>query len=149
MSIGTRHRRFQAHPVNRMKKRRTKPSQCFASHIVWILFQAAPVKNVWPPSCLFSGLRISLLRSDREAKFVRAQVVKGRQHHLSPNIGPAIAGSAGPVPPALRQHHLSPNIGPAIAGSAGPVPPALGGKGLWGREKEERFMKIYNNYYYT
>ena len=28
-------------------------------------------------------------------------LVKGRQHHLSQNIGPAIAGSAGPVPPAL------------------------------------------------
>ena len=27
--------------------------------------------------------------------------VKGRQHHLSQNIGPAIAGSAGPVPPPL------------------------------------------------
>ena len=45
-------------------------------------------------------------------KFVRAQIcvgdmrvsrlqVKGRQHHLSQNIGPAIAGSAGPVQPAL------------------------------------------------
>ena len=64
--------------------------------------------------------------------------MKGWRYHLSQNIGPAIAGSAGPVPPALRQHHLSPNIGPAIAGSAGPVPPALGGKGLWGREEEGR-----------
>ena len=44
-----------------MKKRRTKPSQCFASHLGWILFQAAPVKNVWPPSCLFSALHSSLL----------------------------------------------------------------------------------------
>ena len=46
------------------------------------------------------------------AKFVMAQIcvgdmhvlrlqVKGRQHHLSQNIGPAIAGSARPVPPAL------------------------------------------------
>ena len=43
-------------------------------------------------------------------KFVRAQIcvgdmrvsrlqVKGRQDHLSQNISPAIAGSAGPVPP--------------------------------------------------
>ena len=60
------YRRFQAHPGNGMKKRRTKVSECFASHLVWILFQAAPVKNVWPPSCLFSALRSSLLRSDRE-----------------------------------------------------------------------------------
>ena len=108
MGIG---RRFQAHPGNRMKKRHTKPSQCFASHLVWILFQAAPVKNVWPPSCLFSGPCSYLLRSD--PKFVRAQIcvgdmrvshlqVKGRQNHLSQNIGPAIAGSAGPVPPALN-----------------------------------------------
>ena len=37
-----------------------------------------------------------------------------------------------------RQHHLSQNTGPAIAGSAGPVPPTLGGKGLWGREEEGR-----------
>ena len=29
--------------------------------------------------------------------------VKGRQHYLSQNIGPAIAGSAGPVPPALGE----------------------------------------------
>ena len=46
------------------------------------------------------------------AKFVQAQIcvgdvcvsrlqVKGRQHPLSQNIGSAIAGSAGPVPPAL------------------------------------------------
>ena len=93
-----------------MKKRRTKPSQCFASHLVWILFQAAPVKSVWPPSCLFSGLCSSLYAWT--TKFVRAQIcvgdmrvsrlqVKGQQHHLSQNIGPAIAGSAGPVPPAL------------------------------------------------
>jgi len=46
-------------------------------------------------------------------KFVRAQIcvgdmsvsrlqVKGWQHHLSQNIGPAIAESAGPVLPALK-----------------------------------------------
>ena len=29
--------------------------------------------------------------------------VKGWQHHLSQNIGPAIAVSAGPVPPPLRK----------------------------------------------
>ena len=31
--------------------------------------------------------------------------VKGRQHHLSQNIGPAIGGSAGPVPPALTYNY--------------------------------------------
>ena len=48
----------------------------------------------------------------RTAKFVQAQIcvgdmcvshlqVKGQQHHLSQNIGPTIAWSARPVPPAL------------------------------------------------
>ena len=51
------------------------------------------------------------------AKFVRAQIcvgdmhvshlqVKGRQQHLSQNIGRTIAGSAGPVPPAMKQSSL-------------------------------------------
>ena len=87
-----------------MKKRCTKPSQCFASHLVWILFQAAPVKNVWPPSCLFSALRSSLLvlRSDLEVSGICVFLAyKCQQHRLSQNIGPAIDGSAGPVPPAL------------------------------------------------
>ena len=44
----------------------TQSMFCFAFSL--ILFQAAPVKNVWPSSCLFSGLRSSILRSDREVR---------------------------------------------------------------------------------
>ena len=41
-----RHRRFQVYPENHMKKRHTP---AFALHLLLILFQAMPAKNVWPP----------------------------------------------------------------------------------------------------
>ena len=67
------------------------------------LFQAASVKNVWPPSACSQVSAVFFYA--RTTKFVRAQIcvgdirvsrlqVKGRQHYLRQNIGPAIAGSA-------------------------------------------------------
>ena len=64
--------------------------------------------------CLFSGLRSSLLCTDLKVCVSTVCVgdmrvslvqVKGRQHHLSENIGPAIAGSARPAPPALSERN--------------------------------------------
>ena len=51
-------------------------------------FTLGPRKFVWAQICV-GGIRVSRLQ------------VKGRQHYLRQNIGPAIAGSARPVPPAL------------------------------------------------
>ena len=114
------------HPGNRMKKRRTKPSQCFASHLVQILFQAAPVKNVWLPSCLFSGLCNSLLRSDLEVQGVRAQICVGiddrvRMDHLSCRrcvcFSPSSEGSAT----SSQSKHWSGDRRVCQTCSAGPV----------------------------
>ena len=64
--------------------------------------------------CLFSALRRSLLLSDREVRAGQICVgdmrvsllqAKGRQHYLSENIGPAIAGSARPALPALSEEN--------------------------------------------
>ena len=64
--------------------------------------------------CLFSGLRGSLLRTDLKVCVSTVCVgdmrvslvqVKGRQHHLSENIGPAIARTARPAPPALSERN--------------------------------------------
>ena len=72
---------------------------------LWILFQTTPVKNVWPPRSQSACSQVSsVLFYFRAAKFVGGPIcvgdvrvshlqVKGRQHHLSQNIGPAIAGS--------------------------------------------------------
>ena len=51
--------------------------------------------------CSFSGLHSSIYAPI--VKFVRAtgDITKGRQHHLSQNIGLAVARSAAPAPPAL------------------------------------------------
>ena len=76
-----------------------------------------PVKNVWPPRSQSACSQVSaVLFYARTAKFVRAQIcvgdmrvsriqAKGRQHHLSQNIGPAIARSARPAPPALSERN--------------------------------------------
>ena len=111
MEIGVqRHRRFQVHPWNWAKKRRTKASQYF----VTLNFIQSNARQECVATaltiCLFSDLRSSL--SARTAKFVLVQICVGDmrvsclqakdwQHHLSQNIGPAIAGSARPAPPAL------------------------------------------------
>ena len=110
MEIGVqRHRRFQVHPWNWAKKRRTKASQYF---VTLNLIQSNSRQECVATAltiCLFSDLRSSLSRSDRE---VRAgtnlcwryacflPTSEGyRQHHLSQNIGPAIVG----LPDLLRQ----------------------------------------------
>ena len=93
-----------------MKKRRMKPSQALLR--IWSDLIPSSVHQ----ECL--AFELLVLRSPQFSftlgppKFVRAQIcvgdmrvsclqVKGRQHHLSQNIGPAIAGSAGPVSPPL------------------------------------------------
>ena len=72
-----------------------------------------------PPRSQFARSQVSaVLFYARTAKFVaiRAQICwryacfssiqgKGRQHHLGQNIGPAIAGSARPGPPALSERN--------------------------------------------
>ena len=64
--------------------------------------------------CSFSGLRSSLLRPDRDVHAgmdlygrhtgfspASRHQAKGRRYYLSQNIGPAVAGSAGPAPAPL------------------------------------------------
>ena len=58
--------------------------QAARSHVSAVLFYARTVKFMWAQICV-GNMRVSRLQ------------VKGRQHHLSENIGPAIVGSAGPV----------------------------------------------------
>ena len=56
-----RYRRFQVYPENHVKKRHTP---AFALHLLLILFQAMPAKNVWPPhskSACSQDLRNSFL----------------------------------------------------------------------------------------
>ena len=71
-------------------------------------------ENVWPPRsnleiCSFSGLRSSLLRPDRDVRAGMHGSVQTRA-----GFSPASDGSA-----MLSQS----NIGPAVAGPAGPAPP--------------------------
>ena len=85
--------------------------------LLWILFRATPVKNMWPPRSQSACFQVSaVFFYARTAKFVRAQIcvddmrvfrpqAKGRQHHRSENIGPAITGSARPAPPALSERN--------------------------------------------
>ena len=99
---------FRYHAWNRAKKQCTKASQYFVT-----LFQAMPVKNVWPLRSQSAASQVSaVLFYAQTTKFRRAQIcvgdmrvshlqAKGRQHNLSQNIGPAIAGSARPASPAL------------------------------------------------
>ena len=80
--------------------------------LLWILFWAMRVKNEWPPRSQSACSQVStVLFYVWTAKFMWAQVhvdymcvsllqAKGRQHHLSQNIGLAIVGSARPAPPA-------------------------------------------------
>ena len=66
------------------------------SQVSAVLFYAWTAKFVWAQICV-GDMRVSRLQ------------VKDRQHHLSQNIGPVIAGSAGLVPPALYiAYHITP-----------------------------------------
>ena len=108
MKIGVR--QFQVHP----KKRHTKASQ-YSATLDLIPSNAhqecvATALTIY----LFSGLHSSLTlgpRSSCRHKSVLAIMrvsclqAKGRQHHLSQNIGPAIAGSARPAPTALSERN--------------------------------------------
>ena len=94
-----------------MKKQRTKASQysvildlipnnarqeCVATTLTMCLFSvliyAPTAKFVWAQICV-CNMRVSLLQ------------VKGPQHHLGENTGPAIAGSARPALPALSERN--------------------------------------------
>ena len=82
---------------------------CFA--LVWMLAKNVPVAT----RSKSARLQVSASPSvtfDRTVKFVRVQIfadnmrasrlqAKGQRRHLSHNVGPAVAGSAGPVPPPL------------------------------------------------
>ena len=86
--------------------------------LLWILFWAKPFNNKWPPcsQCACSQV-FAVLFYTRTVKFVQAQIcvgdmcvsrqqaTKGQQHHLSQNIGLAIARSARPAPPALSERN--------------------------------------------
>ena len=88
--------------------------------LFWILFRATPVKNVWPPRSQSGCSQVSAaLFYAWTAKFVGVQIcvgdmrvsrlqAKGWQHHPSQNIGPVIAGSARPAPPALSERNECP-----------------------------------------
>ena len=85
--------------------------------LLWILFRATPIKIVWPPQSQSACSQVSaVLFYARTTKFMRAQIcagdmcvsllqAKGWQHHLSQNIGLAIARSPRPAPPALSQRN--------------------------------------------
>ena len=101
MKIGVHwHWPFQVPPETRQRSSAWKPVNIL---LIWILFRATPVKNVWPPC---SQSACPQLFYAWTAKFVGDMCVsrlqaKGRQHHLSQNIGLVIARSARPAPPAL------------------------------------------------
>ena len=113
MKIGVhRHRRFHVHPWNRAKKRRTKASEYF------VTLDLIPSKKMWP-----SRPHLLVLRSQQFSftlgrpevcagtnlcwrySYVFLLQAKCRQHHLSEKIGPAIAGSTRPAPPALSERN--------------------------------------------
>ena len=86
--------------------------------LLLIFFRAKPFNNKWPPCSQCACSQVSaVLFYTRTVKFVQVpmcvgdmcvsclQVAKGRQHHLSQNIGPAIARSARPAPPALSERN--------------------------------------------
>ena len=71
-----------------------------------------PIKNVWAARSQSACSQVTaVLFYTRTPKFVWAQIcvgrlqAKGLQHHLSQNIGPVIAGSARPAPPALSKRN--------------------------------------------
>ena len=76
--------------------------------LIFYVFQATLAENVSPPrSKSFSGLCSSFLRPDRDVRTCtdnrrasRLQT-KVQRCYLGQNIGPAVAGSAGPAPPPL------------------------------------------------
>ena len=69
MGIGVHwHWQFQTNLENCVKGWHRKASQSFASHLVWILFQTTPAKNVAPTLKIQSSSNLcnSLLRLDHE-----------------------------------------------------------------------------------
>ena len=99
MEIGVhQHRQFQVHPWNRAKKQRTKASQYFVTLDLIPSNDRQECSATVLTICLFSGL----LRLERKVRAGTNLQAKGWQHHLSQNIGPVIAGSARPVPPAFQ-----------------------------------------------
>ena len=92
-----------------MKERPTQASQIFAWYLV-LSFQTTLAENVLPPrsksarsqisTALFYVWTVHVVRAwicteDTRAFHLEA---KGRRCYLSQNIGPAVAGSAGPAP---------------------------------------------------
>ena len=106
-----RDRRFQVQPWNRVKKQRTKAkSEYFVTldHIPRNTRQECVATAL--TICLFSGLHSFILRSDGEVLAGtnlcwRYACFSPTSEDLSQNIGPAIAGSARPGPPALSKRN--------------------------------------------
>ena len=83
MEIGVHwHRRFQVHPWNRAKKRRTKASQYFVTLDLIPSNARQECVTTALTICLFSGLRSSLLRSDREVRAVVRPVIQIQEVHI-------------------------------------------------------------------
>ena len=95
----------------------TSIKHAFEYFVTLDLIRATPIKNVWPLRSQSACSQVTaVLFYTRTPKFVRAQIcvgdmlvfrlqAKGLQHHLSQNIGPVIAGSARPAPPALSERN--------------------------------------------
>ena len=105
---------MEIHPWNRAKKQHTKASQHFVT--LDLPSNACQECVLWPPCSQSACSQVSaVLFYTRTTKFMRAQIrfvlqyacfclqAKGQQHHLSQNIGSAIAGSARPALPALSE----------------------------------------------
>ena len=110
------HALMEIQPWNQAKKQCTKASQHFATLDIIPSHACQECVVTMLTICLFSGLRSSLLRSDREVRAGTNRIcvsnmrvfrlqTKGRQHYLSQNIGSAIAGSARPALPALSERN--------------------------------------------
>ena len=129
MQIGVhRHRRFHVHPWNRAKKRRTKACEYFVTYSEQENVAIAPTsacskisadlileKIVWRRPVRYQQFSFTLgppevcagtnLCWRYTCSLLHWLQAKCRQHHLSENIGPAIARSARPAPPALYERN--------------------------------------------
>ena len=109
------HRQFQSPGESREEGTYASRSE-FCLVFSLIVFRATPAENVWPPrsNSVCSQVSAALWT----VAFVRAwictddtwascQQAIGRRYYPSQNIGPAVAGSAGPaVPPLELEDHL-------------------------------------------
>ena len=103
------HRRFQSPGEPREGVTHASQSE-FCLVFSLIIFRAMPAENVWPSCSKSVCSQVSavlwtmvLVRAWICTDDMRAsrQQANGRRCYLSQNIGPAVAGSAGPAPPPL------------------------------------------------